>query len=175
MRYEMRHREELTEIVLGGGGRPPEAVYTAVVSLVDPADVRTSFVDYVRGEETTTWRLWLLTYTAIAYIELRFDVPSYDEDEEEDLARQRRIPATEVVAMWVRPLSEINEFAVTDMGPVRNSGIETRVWFPVGANITFNDGHAVALPAQSKLHQPADRARSDEFTTAVRAALTGAQ
>lgn len=148
---------------------------SAIIALVDPAQVTSSLSEYLADGDSTSWRVWLVTNSAVAHIDLEFDASTFDANEEDYLRQQRAIPTTNVVSMWVRPLSRITEFSVTDLGALRDSGAETRVWFPQTARISFDDGHTVSLPPQVRLHQSADRARADEFITAIRAAVTGAR
>jgi hypothetical protein len=90
--------------------RAPRAFDGVIAALVDPAEIEGSHGEYQRLQPAR-WRVWVVTPTHLAYVEIKFDnEDDYDADEEANrvIAPGQpfiRDPARgELVSAWVRPL-----------------------------------------------------------------------
>ncbi len=149
---------------------PPAPVYLVLMSLVPkPADITASLRFYMPGEATTVWRVHLLTRSALAVADVKFQAELYTRREEDRYRPPSSAspPDFEVREAWVRPLDSIVEYSVSLGGVILG-----RDWFAVSAKVKFRDlGEPVELPAQSFTDDAEDQERSDKFLLTLRESI----
>jgi hypothetical protein len=152
-------------VVLPTGELPPTPVYLALVSLVrKPTDIKASLSSVEFGQNTTVWRVHLLTSNALAFAEVGFHAERYTRSAEEPYRRGERPPAFDVTEAWARPLDSIVRYSIRLDGVILGSD-----WFPVSVALRFRDVVGpVELPAQSFTDNEVDQERSDKFLDALR-------
>jgi hypothetical protein len=160
--------------------RAPRAVYTAIAALVDPAEIRGSHGEFLRLKPTT-WRIWVMTSTHLAYVEIKFEnEDEYDADEEAKRIDPpegpgfRRDPARgQLVSAWVRPLVRAERLTLDSIDrDYAGSGFEADFRLH-GVAIEFADG--LRTPGEGFLRcrtrtqrAEGDSERWDEFIAGIR-------
>jgi len=152
----------------------PQAVYTAIAALVAPEEIRGSHATYAHLRPTR-WRVWAVTSTHLAFVELGFDGEDYDAEEEWKRLKPeprgyREAPANAtVVSAWARPLVTALKLKAAEIGrdnPTAGGGFRLdRVV------VEFADG--TIAPAEGSFSCPMQRAegdsdRWDDFIAAMR-------
>ncbi|MGJ6126681.1 hypothetical protein QN239_29295 [Mycolicibacterium sp. Y3] len=147
--------------------QPPRALYTALLSLVDPTRHVASWTEWEPGLPTF-WRCWFLTDSALAYVHLQFDKENYYRAVEEDLYSRMEFIPTVTREAWVLPLNSVVKVQLDGYGtPLGNERQE----MPLdGLVLSFANGDEVKLPSQIA-RRIDERQGLDEFTAALRAAI----
>jgi hypothetical protein len=106
-------RAVLERHVPTGSRQPPTPVYSAVASLnIDPGDLKWSWTTFATNGQTT-WICWVVSSTALAYVEVEFGTAMYDAAEEKSRGRQRiNAASTTITQAWKRPLAGVVELRV---------------------------------------------------------------
>lgn len=133
---------------------------------MDPEEIRGSHATYAHLRPTT-WRVWAVTSTHLAFVELEFDAEDYDAEEEAKRRNPRQAPTdATLVSAWARPL--VTALKLKAAGIIRDPG-------PAGGfrlyqvAVEFADG-AIA-PAEggfSMQRAEGDSDRWDDFIAAIR-------
>lgn len=148
-------------------GAPPRIVCLAVDALVPAGEIRASWTTYdAAGEQPTVWSVWAVTATLLGHVQITFDQPFYDANDEAD---RSGVP-TEVNAAWVRPLSSITRISLTKLGPMVAARDEGH-WYGYFGALSFADGYQVSLPEPPAAHEWKDRQRWDDFIEAIRSSI----
>lgn len=157
----------------------PQAVYTVLAALMEPADIVASHATYF-SQNPTRWRVWAVSSTRLAFVEFEFDADDYDAQEESNRLHPENIspvlrmsaPRERLVSAWVRPLATALKMKSGSITREYPGGVPAAHFSLNKIAVEFADGTRV--PAEGALTlaiQPADGdgLRWDEFVAAIRA------
>jgi hypothetical protein len=157
--------------------RAPRAFYSAIAALVDPAEIKGSHGQYDR-RLPARWRIWVVTSTHLAYVEIKFDnEDDYDADEEANRLLTLGQPFArlaapgQLVSAWVRPLVTAVKLTAESIDRDYNLAGNLLEFRLHNIAIEFADG--LITPGEGFLRcQPqraaGDSERWDDFIAAIR-------
>jgi hypothetical protein len=174
-------REKLTPyLTLEGAGdwprghKPPTALYATVAALVNPNRIEASLVHAFSGMDHTSWRAWILTPKALAYVDLAFNVELFDELKEIDLLASGLNHKIEVDVReaYVRLLDDVvkAEFVPTEKEQSIKIEQTRQEWLPTPPiKLVSADNRVVLyLPGERAAKTEQERHERDAFLAAVR-------
>jgi hypothetical protein len=157
---------------------PPYPLVLTLRLLVGNADQIVGSHTHYDWNPHTTWRTWAFTAQAIAYVEARYEQPSYDY--EADRARRAHRNSfdqpveTTLIQAWVRPasaLSGVNIHAIDFARPQRPFHELAMEFYPTSISLLFSDGPATKIDLDQPLDDQSKRERWDRFVESARAAV----
>lgn len=149
----------------------PWAVLQHVAALLGEDGITESHVTY-GFSEPTTWLIFLVTEDeGLIKLHVEFDASQYDREEEAQPIRQSHPVPSTVREAWVRRLSDVAQLDIGQVtgraGPFGDQRGEINIG---DVHLTFNDGAKEDLGINQVAMSHDDRAKSDAFIDAVRAA-----
>lgn len=146
---------------------PPTAYLLSVFALVpDPAKIVGAITTLESRDESTVWKSWISTDTAVAHLSAEYDVDHYDRASEDDQFYRHNPPEVSLAEAWVRPLAELVRVDFASLGPrpTPRDG-----FFLLGAaTLTFSDGGSVEVPGHPNSYDPLAREQVDAFHAGIR-------
>lgn len=146
---------------------PPTAYLLSVFALVpNPAKIVGAITTLETRDESTVWKSWITTDTAVAHLAAEYDVDNYDRVSEDDQYFRHNPPTVSLSEAWVRPLSSLVRVDFASIGP---RATPQEGFFRLGAaTLTFSDGGSVEVPGHPNGYDALAREQVDAFHAGIR-------